>query len=563
MEIVKVYTKKRSEFGKFCRFSENHGVILNSHEIEEDSLGDRLEKSFFLNSRDGEQRSLCESSVNTNRAICESHGMSHTEGGWPKDIATDDSDQTKRYRKKVEKDEGFVASMFLAARSIEKAIVDYQSLNIYSDSNNVVDVEQICDTESSDFLLNALDTISIEDCELSSIKIACGIADPNKIALAINKKSEEESEAGCLQIYNLDFPEKPPIYIEAPERITALSFNPKDFSLLLVGTENGRVSLIDIRKCTTVIDYFTAHKSEVTALTWLQTKNCTEFISGSLEGRLKQWNYKKPLEIEMDIDCKVKSQLRSQRIETPARTNGSVEYEEDDGDGLLDDYVGTDHIEHESTMASKFLISTNCGAVLLANKKAKSAADVISSIFCLGEDHIIATRRNAFNPKFFLSFSDNKVSIWSEDTRDAPIITLKKQSSPVVSCFWSPTRPSVLYSVLKDGHILIYDMMLEKDMPFHTFRAINGHILETCITSDGKYLIVIDSGQRITIFEIAPSLYISRFNEKQFINNFFERESKKEKIFSQTRKYFDSRQSFEKTESVELDPQLGNAQEIS
>lgn len=33
--------------------------------------------------------------------------MNHIEGGWPKDVNTADEEQTKRYRRKVEKDEGF------------------------------------------------------------------------------------------------------------------------------------------------------------------------------------------------------------------------------------------------------------------------------------------------------------------------------------------------------------------------------------------------------------------------------------------------------------------------
>ena len=34
--------------------------------------------------------------------------MNHTEGGWPKDINPAESDQTVRFRKKIEKDENYV-----------------------------------------------------------------------------------------------------------------------------------------------------------------------------------------------------------------------------------------------------------------------------------------------------------------------------------------------------------------------------------------------------------------------------------------------------------------------
>lgn len=34
--------------------------------------------------------------------------MNHTEGGWPKDINPAEVEQTIRFRKKVEKDEGYI-----------------------------------------------------------------------------------------------------------------------------------------------------------------------------------------------------------------------------------------------------------------------------------------------------------------------------------------------------------------------------------------------------------------------------------------------------------------------
>jgi len=46
--------------------------------------------------------------VNTERFECESRGMNHTEGGWPKDINPAEIEQTMRFRKKIEKDEQYI-----------------------------------------------------------------------------------------------------------------------------------------------------------------------------------------------------------------------------------------------------------------------------------------------------------------------------------------------------------------------------------------------------------------------------------------------------------------------
>lgn len=45
------------------------------------------------------------------RAEYTTSGMNHTEGGWPKDVNIADEEQTKRYRRKVEKDEGYSHTM--------------------------------------------------------------------------------------------------------------------------------------------------------------------------------------------------------------------------------------------------------------------------------------------------------------------------------------------------------------------------------------------------------------------------------------------------------------------
>lgn len=37
--------------------------------------------------------------------------MRHVEGGWPKDINTNDLEQTVRYRRKIEKDELYIHTM--------------------------------------------------------------------------------------------------------------------------------------------------------------------------------------------------------------------------------------------------------------------------------------------------------------------------------------------------------------------------------------------------------------------------------------------------------------------
>lgn len=45
--------------------------------------------------------------INTECASTENRGVYHKEGGWPRDVNPHESDQTARYRKKIEKDEAY------------------------------------------------------------------------------------------------------------------------------------------------------------------------------------------------------------------------------------------------------------------------------------------------------------------------------------------------------------------------------------------------------------------------------------------------------------------------
>lgn len=56
-------------------------------------------------------RQFALSEVNTMSTTTENKGILHTEGGWPKDVNYQDSEQTLRYRRKLEKDETYITQV--------------------------------------------------------------------------------------------------------------------------------------------------------------------------------------------------------------------------------------------------------------------------------------------------------------------------------------------------------------------------------------------------------------------------------------------------------------------
>ena len=108
-DLQYIYQKERKEFGKQCLFSDKKFLMVSlpsNHDEFNDyilrnpvSEGTQLSRQFAL------------SEVNTMSTTTESKGILHTEGGWPKDVNYLDSEQTLRYRRKLEKDETYISQV--------------------------------------------------------------------------------------------------------------------------------------------------------------------------------------------------------------------------------------------------------------------------------------------------------------------------------------------------------------------------------------------------------------------------------------------------------------------
>lgn len=104
-----MYQKERKEFGKQCLFSDKKFLMVsippNHDEFNDYILRNPVEEGTQLS------RQFALSEVNTVSTTTESKGILHTEGGWPKDVNYQDSEQTLRYRRKLEKDETYITQV--------------------------------------------------------------------------------------------------------------------------------------------------------------------------------------------------------------------------------------------------------------------------------------------------------------------------------------------------------------------------------------------------------------------------------------------------------------------
>uniref|UniRef100_A0A8D0YGC7 Dynein axonemal intermediate chain 2 n=2 Tax=Sus scrofa TaxID=9823 RepID=A0A8D0YGC7_PIG len=107
MEIVYVYVKRRSEFGKQCNFSDRQAE-LNIDIQPNPELAQQFVERNPVDKGIQCSTSMSEHEANTERFEMETRGVNHVEGGWPKDVNPLELEQTIRFRKKVEKDENYI-----------------------------------------------------------------------------------------------------------------------------------------------------------------------------------------------------------------------------------------------------------------------------------------------------------------------------------------------------------------------------------------------------------------------------------------------------------------------
>ena len=62
-----------------------------------------------------------------------STGVNHVEGGWPKEINPNELEQVTRFKKKIEKDENYTATIHKLAEIVEGVVAENNALDIYQE----------------------------------------------------------------------------------------------------------------------------------------------------------------------------------------------------------------------------------------------------------------------------------------------------------------------------------------------------------------------------------------------------------------------------------------------
>ncbi|CAF3613219.1 unnamed protein product [Rotaria socialis] len=515
MDIQYVYTKKRNQLGRPTNFTDRSAdtlaeIIPNLNLLQEFIYRDPVE----IGTQNTIQ--LSEHEVNSIRYSTESKGINHTEGGWPKDVNIQEQDQINRFRKKIEKDEFYLNSLYRLIRDLEMDIKQ----------NNAIDIHQTYfqkkfDDYDEPFTVKTANLYSYNS-NINQMVNHISWQPDGQRKIAVSYCNFDYSPAIMSKIdslvWDIQYPNKPELILKPNSSLSSVEFNQKDAQQILAGCLNGQVCIFDLRKGNTPVEQSSiefSHRETVRNALWLQSKTGTEFFSAAVDGNIYWWDTKKmnkPVDkLVFDLEKKERSQYAS----------------------------AITKLEYDSRIPTKFMVGTEAGRIILCAHKAKTDGERINVIYPGHSGPIYSIQRHPFFHKIFLSIGDWTLRIWSEEIRDDYIFCTKPNKYYLTDAQWCPGRPGVFVSstteenlligclIFNTGSIHIWDLLFKTDQPALTVKLSEEPISCLSFQEQGRYMALGTKNGNVTLMELSDSLCTLDRNEKQLVATMFDRETRR------------------------------------
>jgi len=519
-EYEYIYMKKRKDFGRYCNFDDVECKIIGQIDRSPE-CGNMYVEQTILNLVLDNIADFSEHSVNTARVQTKSRIMIHTEGGWPKEVDYSEAQDTLKFRKRLEKDPAFVASV----KQLTKQTV------MCLEQNNTIDLfEHYFQLEEPDHLPENLTmkTVALfkdpSDEKRSVTKIGWHPEGPTKIVgsysnLRFQRMTDEMPMASF--IWDVNERNVPLTELRTTSPLICCQFNSKNSDLLIGGSYNGILNYYDLRKGPTPLyksSVEVSHYDPVYDVVWLQSKTGTECASVSSDGRLLFWDVRKMSEVT--DECL----LTDGNKDEPKTLGGvSLEWMQEAG-------------------PTKFLVGSEHGITLACTKRPKKAVEI--GTWFGAEDRggygahfgpVYCVKRNPFHVKYFLTVGDWCCKMWMEELK-GPMMQTPYYPSFLSSACWSPTRAGVFFVSRHDGRLDTWDYFYRMNEVSLSQKVSDYALTSLNVQAQGGFIAVGDAEGTITLLQLCDGLVDPAPNEKNLIGQMFDRETKREKNLEQIKK---------------------------
>ncbi|XP_031353490.1 dynein intermediate chain 3, ciliary-like [Photinus pyralis] len=508
MEVQYVYQKKRTEFGRQCVFSDKGPDLIDNYPsnwvlLENYILKDPFSQGTQCNSI------LAEHDANTTRATFVHSGMNHTEGGWPKDINKEDEEQTKRYRRKIEKEDSYNPILMHLCKNMEDSVLQNNSINIYQQYFSDVEPTPLVEKSSARIV-----NVYQDQCPTKRVvnRISWSPDGGTKLAVThcdLKFQQPFDIPTSHSYIWDIENPNRP-LLIFQPKftPMVCLEYHTKDVNTLVSGQLSGRLAVWDSRKgCGPVNRSLTevSHREPVMSVLWINSKSGLEFFSTSTDGQVKWWDARKLTE-----------PLETLILSSPGQ--------------IIQKAMSASCLEYETTIPTRFMVGTEKGVIISCNRKGKSPSEKMALRFSAHLGPVLAIQRNAAYVKNFLSVGDWTVRIWSEDCKESSIMWTCYHRDRLTDGAWSPTRVSVFFTTRSDGSLDVWDILQQQERACISMKVSDEPLSCLRVHEQGRLVAVGNVRGTTNLVQLSENLSYSTKLDRTLLTAMFERESRRERI---------------------------------
>ena len=541
MELEQAFSATRRDCGRHVEFQstlpEVVGEIRSS--LQYDS-GHIYQKTGVLEVDTTSSLSVTIVGTRTKQSV--SRGMTHSEGGWPREVDPEASvELINRLRGRMLRDDNILPAVEAAAEKLDYCVNQNLAVDVYERYFG----DDISSSESHGDGMYVQESTTFNDPSVARRPAVClswSPTDEARIACGYSKQdffslSSGESIQGY--VWNINHPIEPESELVPQSPVRAIAFQ-SNGQQILCGSRNGVLSLFDTRKgshpiSTSSID--SSHHEPVRQIEWLNKSTGFEAVSVSTDGCLCFWDTRRlnypttkialrcpPIALNRPRGAKggvpgggarqgMSADSLSQMVSKVISAEDYNTIKRYSGNTLPGTCLAVDPRIKES---QEILCGTEMGLVFKCNggggdgkndwsASKESGNRSITGMYIGHISSVLSIERNKFLPDVFLTAGDWCSKVWGKKLA-LPVRSTSFQTHQTTVAKWSPTKAGMFFSTDTMGDIKAWDYETMHLSPIYEKRVSSSSIASMSIRPDGKFAVVGDVSGRATVLNFSDGL---------------------------------------------------------